>query len=385
MYAFFNQASEQDIAAPAAPRFPPVYQQSMAPTFIEQTNVVPTFVHVRGDFLRKGEEVQPGVIEVLHPFRPRGTRPDRLDLARWLVDPANPLIARVAMNQVWNHLFGRGLVSSVEDFGARGEAPSHPELLDWLATEFVARGWSRKAIIRLLVTSSTYRQSSHVRTDLRERDPGNVLLARQNRFRLESEIIRDVCLAAAGLLNESIGGPSFRPQTSEEFKAQGGAGAFTWSDSSGPDLYRRSLYSFIQRTVPYPVPMIFDAANPSETCPRRERSNTPLQALTLLNNAVFVECGQALGRRLFLAQAASPRERLAYGFELCLGRIPSGEELDRLQKVYEQTAALACQSPERCAKLTGTFPVDPTHLAEAATCVAVGQVLINLDEFTLRE
>ena len=385
LYAFFNQASEQDISAPPSPRFPPVYQQTLAPTFSEKTNVVKTFVHIRGDFLRKGDEVQPGVLAALHPFHPRGARPDRLDLARWMVDPANPLIARVAVNHLWKHLFGRGLVSTVEDFGLRGEAPSHPELLDWLAAEFRARGWSRKDMIRLLVTSSTYRQSSQIQPELRERDPANVLLARQSRFRLESEIVRDICLEAGGLLNGSIGGPSFHPQTSEEFKAQGGAGAFTWSDSSGSDLYRRSLYSFAQRTVPYPVPMIFDAANPNETCPRRERSNTPLQALTLLNNPVFVECAQALGRRLFLARAESPRQRIADGFELCLGRSPSGEELDRLQQLYEHTFALACQNPEQCAKQTAIFPVDSAHLAEAATCVAVGQVLMNLDEFTLRE
>ena len=385
LYSFFNQAEEQDISAPKSLRQPPSYQPTMAPTFIELTNCPKTFVHIRGDFLRRGEEVQPGVLSALHPFRPRGSKPDRLDLARWLVDPANPLTARVAVNHFWKHLFGRGLVATVEDFGLRGDAPSHPELLDWLATEFLECGWSRKEMIKLIVSSATYRQSSGARVDLKDRDPSNLLLARQSRFRLESEIVRDLSLAAGGLLNGTIGGPSFHPRTREDFKALGAAGAFTWADSSGPELYRRGLYVFAQRTVPYPVSTTFDAANASESCPRRERSNTPLQALTLLNNEVFVECGQALGQRLSRLDAASPRERMRYGFEVCLGRQPTAEELNRLQRLYDETAGLACQSPENSAKVVGNYHRSEASLAEAATWVAVGQVLMNLDEFTIRE
>ena len=385
LYSFFNHAEEQDISAPKPSSQPPSYQPTMAPAFIELTNAPKTFVHIRGDFLRRGEEVQPGVLSALHPFKPRSPSPDRLDLARWLVDPANPLTARVTVNHLWKHLFGRGLVGTVEDFGVRGDAPSHPELLDWLATEFTRRRWSRKEMIRLIVSSATYRQSSRARPDLKDRDPSNLLLARQSRFRLESEIIRDLCLATGGLLNATIGGPSFHPRTSDEFKALGGAGAFTWADSTGPELYRRGLYIFAQRTVPYPVSMTFDAANSNESCARRERSNTPLQALTLLNNPVFVECGQGLGQRISREKAASPRDRIRYGFELCLGRQPTDEELRRLQRFYDQTAVLACQNPGNAAKIVGAYHRSQSSLAEAATWVAVGQVLLNLDEFTIRE
>jgi hypothetical protein len=198
-----------------------------------------TNVHVRGDFLRKGDEVKPGTLSVLHAFHPRGEKPDRLDLANWLLDPANPLTARVAVNHVWKDLLGRALVASVEDFGTRGDAPSHPELLDWLAVVFrssqrsassdqrpaisgdFALGWSRKALIKLIVTSATYRQSSQIRPELVERDPNNVLLARQNRFRLEAETVRDLCLATSGLLNPAIGGPSIRPPLPADIAALG--------------------------------------------------------------------------------------------------------------------------------------------------------------------
>jgi hypothetical protein len=172
---------------------------------------------VRGDFLRKGEGVESATLAVLHPLRARSAKPDRLDLARWLFDPANPLTGRVAVNHVWKHLFGRGLVATVDDFGTRGEKPSHPELLDWLATEYARLGWSRKEFIKLIVTSATYRQSSEVRPELSQRDPLNILLARQNRLRLEAEVIRDCHLAVSGLLNAEIGGPSVRPPLALRF------------------------------------------------------------------------------------------------------------------------------------------------------------------------
>jgi hypothetical protein len=372
LYAFFNEAEEADISAPQ-----PKDAGVKAQAFAQISKPPKTFVHIRGDFLRPGEEVQPGVLCALNPFQPRGARADRLDLARWLVDPANPLTARVAVNHIWQHLFGRGLVSTSEDFGARGEPPSHPELLDWLATEFLRLGWSRKQMIKLIVSSAAYRQASHLRADLVERDPFNTWLARQNRFRLESEIIRDLHLAAGGLLNAQIGGPSFRPQTPPDFKVLGGAGAFQWEDSTGPEKYRRGLYIFAQRTVPYPTAMTFDQANPCESCPRRDRSNTPLQALTLLNHGIFVECAQGLARRMSSEKSLSQTQGIERGFELCLGRKPAKAELNRLEKLCAEELQLLRRHPPATV-------ADPGG-AETAALVAVAQVILNLDEFVTRE
>ena len=238
-------------------------------------------------------------------------------------------------------------------------------------------------MIKLIVMSATYRQSSHARPDLQERDPQNVLLARQGRFRLESEIIRDVYLCAAGTLNDEIGGPSMRPVTPDNFKALGGAGAFSWTDTDGIEKYKRGLYVLTQRTVPYPVSMTFDGPTSAETCPRRECSNTPLQALTLLNNPVFVEAGQAFGRRL-QHEPGKARAKIERGFELCLGRTPASRELNRLEKLYEQSLRLARQNPVAAEKVAGTAGSqdDP---GETAALVAVAQVLLNLDEFMTRE
>jgi len=363
----------------------PQYQDAQAQGFRQSTNLVKTFVHVRGDFLRKGEEVQPGVLAALHSFKPRAQIADRLDLANWLVDPANPLTSRVTVNRIWQHLFGRGLVATSEDFGVRGEPPSDAQLLDWLATEFIRLGWSRKELIRLIVSSATYRQSARMRPDLASLDPNNALLARQNRFRVESEIVRDLYLCAGGLLNAELKGPSFHPPATDDFKTLGSAGAFTWVDSEGPSKYRRGVYAFTQRTVPYPVSMTFDAANPNESCPRRETSNTPLQALTLMNNPTFVECAQGLGRRMFLAPKQTVSERIAYGFELSLGRKPSREELLRLQKLFEQERRLVASNRKAAANLIGNFEVEQCEIDEAAALVAVAQVLMNLDEFLTRE
>ena len=352
----------------------PRHLEARAMLLVARTNAPKTFVHVRGDFLRRGEEVQPGVIAALHPFRPRGAAADRLDLARWIVDPANPLTSRVAVNHVWQHLFGRGLVATPEDFGTRGDAPSHPELLDWLALAFQAPrgpapadGWSRKELIRLIVTSATYRQSSHLRPELAARDPQNDLLARQNRFRVEAELVRDLHLAAGGLLNPSVGGPSIRPKMPADLMQLGYVDrGIQWPETTGPEKYRRGLYVQTQRTVPYPVPLIFDAANASECSPRRERSTTPLQALTLWNNSVFFECGVALGRRLESEFPGGPRQKIQGGFRLCLGRDPARDELNRLERLF---------ADERRA----------THGQAAPAWTAVAQVILNLDEFLTRE
>jgi mono/diheme cytochrome c family protein len=351
-----------------------------------------TNVHIRGDFLRKGDEVQPGTLSVLHAFKARGEKPDRLDLAQWLIDPANPLTARVAVNHVWKDLFGRALVTSVDDFGTRGDTPSHPELLDWLALTFSAQrpavgdqpglGWSRKALIKLIVTSATYRQESKVRPDLAERDPNNVLLARQNRFRLEAETVRDLYLATSGLLNPAIGGPSIRPQLPADIAALGYANSVKWQESKGGQQYRRGLYIFFQRTVPYPMLMTFDAPDSNTSCARRERSNTPLQALTLLNDPVFFECAQALGKKVAQAPETTD-ERIRRVFATCLARQPSGAELGRLRAFHARQLELMQKSSGSAARIAGES--DAANVDEKAAFAALARVIMNLDEFVTRD
>jgi hypothetical protein len=287
------------------------------------------------------------------------SQPDRLDLAQWLVADENPLTARVAVNHIWQHLFGRGLVNTPGDFGTRGDKPSHPELLDWLATEFPRLKWSRKAMIKLIVMSETYRQSSHYRLDLAEQDPQNILLARQNRLRLPAENVRDAHLSVSGLLTSKVGGPSVRPPLPADIAAIGYADSIKWNESEGSGRYRRGLYTFFQRTVPYPMLMTFDAPDSNTTCTRRERSNTPLQALTLLNDGTFFECAQAFSKSL--ASQPGPREQvIVNAFKRCLGREPRSEELARLMSFYD------------------TQPSDMRWVALART-------LMNLDEFVTRE
>ena len=340
-----------------------------------------TYVMVRGDFLRRGAEVQPGGPAILPPLRGK----TRLDLARWIASPENPLTARVLANWVWHKYFGRGLVATPEDFGTQGERPSHPELLDWLATEFVRRGWGLKDLHRLIVTSATYRQSSEVRPELARRDPLNVLLGRQMRQRLEAEIIRDVALSASGLLAPVIGGPSVRPPQPPGISELTYAGSARWVESKGPDRYRRGLYTWFQRTSPYPMLLTFDAPDSNVCCVRRDRTNTPLQALTLMNDAVFVECARALGRRIAAERpGASVAERARHGFRLCLGRRPAERETRRLVRLYEELLALCRADPAEAAKLAGKG-AKGKGAAEAAAWVALARALMNLDEFIMRE
>jgi hypothetical protein len=355
VYAFFNAAEERDLTLPDG---------RTAYTLARLTNAPKTFIHVRGDYQRHGDEVQPAFLQAVRSATPtpaaEAQNPTRLDLARWLVAPENPLTARVAVNHLWLHLFGRGLVGTTEDFGVRGESPSHPELLDWLAGEFQRSGWSRKQLIRLIVTSATYRQSSQVRPELVARDPENRLLARQGRFRLEGEVLRDAALSVSGLLNPKIGGRSFRPHLPDDVKWLSTAGAWSWTDDTGPDLQRRSLYIYAQRTVAHPLLPTFDQADTSQSCTRRERSDNPLQALTLLNNETFVGCARAFATRI---AAEPPANQVAYAFRTSLGREPGRQELARLTELDAKVRAVA--------------PADEA-LVLAQTC-------LNLDEFLTRE
>src|SRR5262249_9247195 len=294
-----------------------------------------TNVMIRGDFLRPGVEVQAGTPGIF-PKPRSGDRPTRLDLAKWLNDPANPLTARVIMNWMWQKYFGRGIVATLEDFGTQGEKPSHPELLDWLAMEFVRQHWSMKAIHKLIVCSATYRQSSAYRPELASKDPLNILLARQTRYRLEAELLRDTALASSGLLVRTVGGPSVRPPQPAGISELTYAGSARWVESTGPDRYRRGLYTWFQRTSPYPMLMTFDAPDGIVCTARRERTNTPLQALTTLNDTVFVECAQALGRRMAQQMSGPPEDRIRQAFRLCVAREPGSDELAVLCRLHAE-------------------------------------------------
>jgi hypothetical protein len=299
----------------------------------ELPNPRTTTVFINGDFTRPADEVTPGTLNVLPPLKASSAPPTRLDLAEWLVDRRNPLTARVIVNRIWQQYFGRGIVETENDFGAQGTPPSHPELLDWLAIEFMERGWSLKAMHRLIVNSRTYRQDSSERPELRERDPNNYLLARQRRLRLDAELVRDMGLAASGLLSPKIGGPPVYPPIPEGVMGQGQVKR-VWSVSKGEDKYRRGLYTFVYRASPPPALTVFDAPDGYSSCTRRIRSNTPLQALTLLNDASFFEFAEALAKII-------EREGLEAAFRRCTSRRPKPDELAILKRLDKLNAARA--------------------------------------------
>ncbi|HIK93971.1 MAG TPA: DUF1553 domain-containing protein, partial [Planctomycetes bacterium] len=309
----------------------------MARAVSEARNRQETRVHIRGSFLNKGDAVEPGTPSILPPLVTRNAQADRLDLAQWIVADDNPLTSRVIVNRVWQQYFGRGLVATDDDFGTQGERPSHPELLDWLATRFRQDNWSLKKLHKLIVMSATYRQSSHSRPELLQHDPYNTLLARQNCLRVEAEIVRDLALSVSGLLNPKIGGPSVRPPQPADFAALGFQGNVKWSVSEGRDRYRRGLYTFFQRTVPYPMLVDFDVADSNTSCTKRERSTSPLQALTLWNDPVFVECAQALGRRIVTESPSSETtDRLRFALRLTMSREAQPAELKTLVEYVEK-------------------------------------------------
>jgi hypothetical protein len=358
----------------------------MSVRVIHQRSKDPRRTHLlhRGDFLQPKHEVQAGTLASLHPFRPRGPAPDRLDLATWVVDPENPITPRVVVNQIWSHLFGHGLVRTLNDFGVRGERPTHPELLDWLATEFVRRGWSVKSMIRLLADSATYRQSSAHRPELWDRDPENRLLHRQNRYRVEAEIVRDLTLAASGLLSRKVGGPSVFPPMPPDIAALSYANNFKWTNSPGEDRYRRGMYTFFKRTAPYPGLSTFDCPDSNTTCVQRRTSNTPLQALTMLNNEVFAEAAQALAARA-LAVPGGDAERLAAAFRVCVARKPTEYEARRLGDLLRAAREEFRSKPEEAKKLAGARAPRGVAEDEAAAWAATARILLNLDEFITRE
>lgn len=342
-----------------------------------------THVHIRGDFLRPGEQVFPNVPAVMPPLEDAGRRLTRLDLARWLVQPDHPLTARVFVNRVWLRLFGRGLVETENDFGTQGAWPTHPELLDYLADEFIRHGWSTKRLIATIVASATYRQSSSVRPDLDRVDPRNLLLGRQNRIRVEAEIVRDVGLAASGLLSEKVGGPSVFPPQSD------GVYAFTqttknWRTSTGEDRYRRGMYTFFYRSAPHPMLTTFDVPRFNQTCTRRDRSNTPLQSLTMANDEAMVEMAQSLANRAML-QKRNDAERLVEMFRLCMARQPQAEELAFLSSYLNDRRKHFETQPDAAQNVAPKSLPEDISTAAAAAWTATARVLLNLDEFINRE
>lgn len=346
----------------------------------------PSHIFTRGSFLSPGDPVEPGTPSYLPPM-PKGEPVNRLTYARWLVSPTNPLTARVTVNRLWESLFGKGIVETSEDFGPQGDLPTHPELLDWLATELIRDQWSLKQMLRTIVTSATYRQSSRLTPELISKDPYNRLYSRAPRYREDAETIRDIGLVASGLLTETIGGPSVFPPQPEGTWTQIYSG-YRWMESKGPDRYRRGLYTFWRRTSPYPAFMTFDAPSREITCARRPKTNTPLQALTTLNDPAFVEMAAAMARRIMAEGGSTPSSRAAYGMRLCVARVPTDEEVNRVVALFEREIATYRQD-EGSARDMAAFGVagaggefDP---AEVSAWTVVANVLLNLDETITRQ
>ena len=346
----------------------PVFDTTLVVSELKTPRV--TQMHIGGDFTRKGDKVEPGVPAVLPPM-PAGeaSKRNRLDLARWLVDPAHPLTARVTVNRLWQAYFGRGIVETENDFGTQGTPPTHPDLLDWLATELIAQKWRLKAIHREIVLSETYRQASVSRADLDRVDSGNRLLGRQSRLRLDAELIRDSALAVSGLLTPKIGGPSVYPPQPKGVMELGQMRR-PWQPSSGEDRYRRGLYTFFWRATPFPALVAFDAPNAIQACTRRNRSNTPLQALTLLNDASYMECASALATRIDREEGTSDAKKIERLFKLALARKPTADE---------ETTVLALVSAER-----NDAPANQSD-GRSNPWLAAARVILNTDEFITRE
>lgn len=374
-----------------------------------------TWLLHRGEFLEPDKSLAltlkaPTILPAIAPRDPNA-RPDRLDLARWLVSPEHPLTARVAVNHIWSHLFGQGLVSTPADFGVRGEKPTHPELLDWLAASFnpasfkgqnpstdgIHPAWSRKALMRLIVTSATYRQSSMTRPEMHSMDPLNRLLARQNRIRVDGEIVRDITLQASGLLSRKIGGPSVFPPLPAGIAELSYAGNFQWKTSEGEDRYRRGMYTFFKRTSPHPNLTTFDCPDANLTCIQRSVSNTPLQALVTLNNETFTEAARHFATTLSGSPDA-PEAILQTLFRRCFGRLPSKKEEATLLALYNDTSDYFATHPEEAKQLTAPQTTDaskPSTTAESnnttqpmyekAAWIIVCRTLMNTDEFITRE
>ena len=369
-------------------------------TMVLRQRSTPRATHVfkRGDRLRPDEVVEPAVPAVLHPF-PVGAPRNRLGLARWLVASNSPTTARVAVNRLWQAYFGQGLVTTPEDFGTRVETPSHPELLDWLACELMkptvaapgetnrAVPWSLKHIHRLIVNSATYRQSSRVTPDVYAKDQYNLWLERGPRLRVEGEVVQDIALAVSGLLNPRIGGPSVYPPIPASV-GDTSYGGFSWPETKGEDRYRRGLYTFWKRSLPFPALTAFDVPSGETSCPRRVRSNTPLQALTTLNEKTFVEAAQAMALRVMKQGGPDNQAQARYAFRLCTGRAPTEDELESLLQFWDEEYQRFENDTASAVKVASSDPANPApqvNLHKAAAWMMLSRALLNLDETITKE
>ena len=352
---------------------PPV----MSVRVISQRKNNPRTTHIlhRGEFKQPREKVFADTIATLPKISNRGEG-DRLDLARWLVNGQNPIVPRVIVNQIWANLFGEGLVRSINDFGVRGDTPTHPALLDWLAGEFVRRKWSRKEMIRLITQSATYQQVSIHRPELAHSDPNNHLLHRQNRFRVEAEIVRDLTLGASGQLSRKIGGESVYPPLPQGVAQLSYANNFKWAVSGGEDRYRRGLYTFFKRTSPHPNLITFDCPDSNVTCVKRNISNTPIAALATLNNSVFTDAAKAMAKRLIKEQN-NDAQRITMGFQLCAARKPSTKEVTLFLTLLKKAKAFYRENETEAKAFNGD--------AEASAWATLTRIFLNLDEFITRE
>ncbi len=346
----------------------------------ERNMMRPTHQLIRGDFLKPGKQVQAGVPAALNPL-PKGAPSNRLGLALWLTDRNAPTTARAMVNRMWQAYFGTGIVATSEDLGRQCEPPSHPELLDWLAVEFMDRKWSMKNVHRLIVHSNTYRQASKATPALLEKDPYNRLLARGPRLRVEGEIVRDIALAASGLLNPKVGGPSVYPPAPDFlFLPPASYGPKNWHEEKGADRYRRGIYTFRYRSVPYPMLQNFDAPNGDFACVRRTRSNTPLQALTTLNEPLFLETARALAKMTMAEGGDTDAKRIDYAFRRCMARTPNDAERAELQSLLERQTQRFVQGKLKAADMTGG-DANP----QLAGWTVLARVLLNLDETITKE
>lgn len=346
-----------------------------------------THIFKRGDWQKPGPLVTPGVPSILNPL-PKDAPLTRLTLAHWLVDRKNPTVARVIVNRIWQEYFGRGIVATAEDFGTQGDPPSNQRLLDWLAVEFMDSGWNVKHIQKLIAESATYRQSSVITPEMWEKDRYDEMLERGPRVRVDAEIIHDIALSASGLLNDKIGGPSVYPPIPDGVMSLGYGAPMPWENKDKAENYRRAMYTFQKRSVPYPSLNVFDAPSGESPCPRRIRSDTPLQALTTLNDPVYVEAAQALALRVWKEGGRDDRSRINYAFELCTGRKPQRKEVATVESLLRDSETQFENKTKRAIQVASPDPADPpadVDLHKVAAWTMVSRVLLNMDETITKE
>ena len=369
-------------------------EESVPGTFIFKNLDQPreAFVMLRGQYDKPGEKVEPGIPAILPALKKSApdARASRLDLANWLLSPEHPLTARVTVNRFWQQFLGTGLVKTSSDFGSQGEVSSHPELLDWLAVWYRENGWDTKALVKLIVTSATFRQDTHVTPGLLRVDPENRLYARGPRFRLDAEQIRDNVLFVSGLINLSMGGrgvKSYQPPNIWEPVGYADSNTRFYLQDHGPSLYRRSIYAFLKRTAPPPFMSNFDAPNREQACARRERSNTPLQALQLMNDTQHFEAARALGERLLVEGGSAPEERITFAYRTILSRQPKPEELAIVKQALESYITRFANDAEAAKKVVAVGESKPKanrSEAELAAYTLLSNLILNLDETVMR-